>query len=80
MRNKNEVKISYDPEADVMSWEVKGKAKIDYATEMGNLIVHFTRAGKPVLLELLGASSVIKKHKTSFQKVFSGRMQTPLVR
>ena len=79
MRNKTNLKISYDSEADIMSWEVKGKSKIDYATEMGDLIAHFTRNGKLVLIELLGASSILKKHKASFQKAFSG-LQTILVR
>lgn len=32
---------------------------IDYAEEVGNIIVHFTREGKPVLLEILDASEFL---------------------
>jgi hypothetical protein len=33
--------------------------KIDYAEEMGPIIVHFTEDGKPVMLEILDASEFI---------------------
>ncbi len=32
---------------------------IDYAEEVGNIIVHFTKEGRPVLLEVLDASEFL---------------------
>jgi len=61
MKNKN-VKIKYDPESDVLNWEVSKSAKIDYASEMGNVIVHFTKNHIPVLIEVLEASKFLKKN------------------
>lgn len=53
-------KISYEKEADVLSIELSG-APIDHAEEIGNVVVHFTKANKPVLLEILEASAFFKK-------------------
>lgn len=58
---KNNIKIKYDPDADVLSWEISKKNKIDYASEMGNIIVHFTKNNIPVLIEILEASKFIKQ-------------------
>jgi len=49
MKN-NSIKIAYDPEADVLSWEIAKKAKTDYASEMENIIVHFTKNHVPVFI------------------------------
>lgn len=48
-------KMIYDPEANILSWEV-ARDPIDSAKEVGNFIVHFSKAGKPVLIEMLDAS------------------------
>ncbi|VVB86518.1 Uncharacterised protein [uncultured archaeon] len=32
---------------------------IDYAEEIGNIIVHFTKKGRPVILEILDASEFL---------------------
>lgn len=66
-----QLKITYDPDADVMSWEVPGKNIIDHATEMGNLVVHFTKTGKPVLIELLNASGVSGRNPAPFKRMLS---------
>jgi hypothetical protein len=60
MKNNN-ITMKYDPEADVLSWEISRKAKIDYASELGNIVVHFTKNHIPVLLEVLDASRIIPK-------------------
>lgn len=60
MKNNN-IKIKYDNEADVLNWELSKNAKIDYASEMGNIIVHFTKNHIPVLIEVLEASKFLKK-------------------
>ncbi|MBI2444287.1 MAG: DUF2283 domain-containing protein [Candidatus Magasanikbacteria bacterium] len=54
--------LSYDPEADVLSWEMSEKP-IDYATEMGNMIVHFSRTHQPVLVEILQAKDFLRQTK-----------------
>jgi hypothetical protein len=55
---KQTIKISYEPEADVLMWET-GKQPIEYAQEMGNMIVHFDKKNNPVLTELLEASKFL---------------------
>jgi len=55
MKNLNP-KISYDPDADVLAFAQPTKARIDYAQELGNFVVHFTKDGRPVLIEVLDAS------------------------
>lgn len=66
MRNKTpKTKISYEPEADVLRIEIS-KKPIDYAKEMGNVVVHFSPEGLPVYLEILEAKDFLLK----FQKVF----------
>jgi hypothetical protein len=62
---KQQSKIRYELEADVLSWEITGQP-IDYAKEVGNLVVHFTKHNMPVLVEILEAS----KFLTKVQKVF----------
>lgn len=52
--------FKYDSDADVLSVEVS-KKPIDYAQEMGDLVVHFTKDNKPVLLEVLDAKRFFKK-------------------
>ncbi len=57
---KNNVTIKYDSDADVLSMESKARASIDHAQEMGNLVVHFSKKGEPVLVEILEASELFK--------------------
>ncbi len=52
-------RISYEPEADVLSVEVSREAPIDHAQEVGNVIVHFTKHNIPVLVEVLNASQFV---------------------
>jgi len=52
--------MSYEPEADVLRIKTSRKA-IDYAAEMGDAIVHFTKEGAPVYFEILNASRFLKK-------------------
>ncbi len=67
MKNKNEVKISYEPEADVLMWEITNKP-INFAKEIGNVIVHFTKNNMPVLIEILEASKFLAKAKDLVKK------------
>jgi len=67
MKNKNKVKISYEPEADVLIWEIIDKP-IDYAKEIGNIVVHFTKENIPVLIEILGASKFLAETRKFTEK------------
>ena len=61
MRNKNnEPKINYEPEADVLTYEITNQP-IDYAKEIGNIVVHFTKNNIPVLIEILEATRFLKR-------------------
>ena len=62
MKNKDKAKISYEPEADVLTWEITDKP-IDYAKEIGDVVVHFTKNNMPVLIEILEASKFLAKVK-----------------
>jgi uncharacterized protein YuzE len=50
--------ISYDRENDIMMLELS-KAKIDHAEQTGQIIIHFSKKNKPVLLEIMDASEFI---------------------
>lgn len=52
------MRISYDRERDILLLETS-KKEIDYAEEVGSIIVHFSKDKKPVLLEILDASDFI---------------------
>lgn len=61
MKKKINTKISYDADADVLSVESSGRTVIDHAEEMGNLVVHFSKGNKPVLVEIFEASRLFKE-------------------
>ncbi|MEM2873629.1 MAG: DUF2283 domain-containing protein [Nitrososphaerales archaeon] len=52
------MKVKYDREEDILVYEISDE-KIDYAEEMGPVIVHFTKDSKPVMLEILDASEFL---------------------
>ncbi len=52
------LRMRYDRQVDVLLVEVS-KQPIDYAEEMGSVIVHFTKHHKPVALEILDASQFV---------------------
>lgn len=53
--------MHYDPEANIISWEIAEQGKIDHALEFGSFVLHVTSSGKPVLIEILDASKFIGK-------------------
>ena len=67
MKNKNAT-IAYDKEADVLSVENDTRTPIQYAEEMGNVVVHFDKKGQPVLVEILEASKLFKHQTKTVQK------------
>jgi len=46
----------YDIEANILSWEISN-GPISHARQFGNFIIHLSKAGQPVLIEILNASS-----------------------
>ena len=58
--SKTKIKMSYEPEADVLRIEARS-APIDYASEVGNLVIHFDKSGVPVYFEILEATGFLKK-------------------
>jgi hypothetical protein len=50
--------VRYSPKEDILMYDISGDP-IDYAEEMDSVIVHFTKTGKPVLLEILDASKFL---------------------
>jgi len=52
------MKASYDRSADTLLIHV-GRDKVDYAEEMGPFVIHFTKRGKPLFIEILDASEVL---------------------
>lgn len=58
--HKKQMKMSYEPEADVLRIEAR-REPIEYAAEMGNAVVHFSPDGAPVYFEILEASRFLKQ-------------------
>ncbi|MFQ6137177.1 MAG: DUF2283 domain-containing protein [Candidatus Hydrothermarchaeales archaeon] len=52
------MKVKYSRGEDILLIEVSDEP-IEYAEEVGPIIVHFTKAEKPVLLEILDASEFL---------------------
>lgn len=52
------MKVRYSRKEDILLIEVSDEP-IEYAEEVGNIIVHFTKEEKPVLLEILDASEFL---------------------
>jgi len=52
--------MEYDLEANIISLEI-AKGKINHAKEIGNFIIHLSKTGKPILLEILDASKFIEQ-------------------
>jgi len=57
-------KIRYSKEVDVLLIELSDKP-IDYAEESGQMIVHFSKEGEPVLFEILDAKEFVMNSLSS---------------
>ena len=60
----------YDIEANILSIELS-KSPISHAVELGNFIVHLSKGGQPVLIEILNAS----KFTGQLDKIKLGKME-----
>ena len=61
------MKVTYSKDEDILMYEVSDEP-IDYAEEMDSVIVHFTKSGKPVLLEVLNASDFLAQTSIATHK------------
>jgi len=61
------MKYNYDPEGDILAVTVSDKP-FDYATELGDIIVHFDKDDKPVYIEILHAGKFLSKATTVLPK------------
>ncbi len=52
------MRISYDKDVDILMIEISDE-DIDYAEEAEPMIIHFSRNGKPVLIEILDESEFL---------------------
>ena len=66
-KNNRKNKISYESEADVLTVEASNRP-IDYAMEIGNVVVHFTKKDEPVLFEILDASKFFTQARSIMKK------------
>jgi len=66
MKDKK-LKISYEPEADILRIEIK-KAKIYDTAELGNFIIHLDKNLKPFYIEILNAKNFLLKTNQSVLK------------
>ena len=69
MKTRKNAKIKYDREADILMLEADKSAKIDYARELGDVIVHFTKDNLPVLVEILNASRSLSGQKGLMKQI-----------
>ena len=52
-------RIKYDEEADVLAIIAAEEGELSHAEELGNIVVHLDREGRPLLIEVLRASEVV---------------------
>jgi len=60
-------KIKYSKDVDALIIELSDKP-IDYAKEEGQIIIHFSKEGEPVLLEIFDAKDFIISSLSSLLK------------
>jgi hypothetical protein len=77
---KNSTKIQnfmhFDSETNIMCWEI-AKDPIDHAIELGNFIIHLSKAKKPVLIEILNASKFVgQMDKVKLEGIKKQMMET----
>ncbi|MDG6917764.1 MAG: DUF2283 domain-containing protein [Nitrososphaerota archaeon] len=53
--------MKYDSDADVLSVMLKEKGKLSHAEEVGDVILHVDKEGRPLFFEVLNASKVVPK-------------------
>jgi acyl-CoA synthetase (AMP-forming)/AMP-acid ligase II len=73
------MKVRYDGEEDILMIKVSDEP-IDYAEQADSIIVHLTKEGKPVLLEILDATEFLSEMEEAFGDVEAvGRMKDMVI-
>lgn len=54
-------RMKYDSDADVLSVILKEKGKLSHAEEVGDVVLHLDKEGKPLFFEVLNASKVVPR-------------------
>ncbi len=49
-------RLKYDSESDVLLVVVSESGKLSHAEEMGDIVIHLSKHGEPLFLEVLNAS------------------------
>ncbi len=49
-------RLKYDPESDVLMIVVSDSGNLSHAEEMGDIVIHLSKKGEPLFLEVLNAS------------------------
>lgn len=68
----NRQKVFYEPEDDVLNiwFPRKSGKRIDYAEDENGVIIHYTKDGEPVYVEILDASRFFRQaHKPHSSKI-----------
>lgn len=52
------MRVSYDRDTDILMIEILDE-NVDYVEEAGPMIIHFSKDGEPVLIEILNASEIL---------------------
>lgn len=60
------MKIKYDMDADITIIEVSDES-VDYAEEAENIITHFSKDGKPLILEILDFKDFLDELNKAFE-------------
>ena len=54
-------RVRYDADADVLLLIFEDEGSVDYADEAGDVVIHYGKDGKIILIEVLNASRVVSK-------------------
>lgn len=65
--------LKYDPDSDVLMWETSSR-DIDHATQVANVVVHFSKENIPVLIEILEATKFVTETKKILSKLKTQEM------
>jgi hypothetical protein len=77
-KNEKKLSVSYELEADVLRVEISN-APIDYAKEIGNIVVHFSKKDVPVYFEILEATKFLRKATALLPQTHRGSLEPALL-
>ena len=64
--------LRYDPEADVLSIILRRSGKLSHAEECGDFVIHLDGEGRPLLIEVLRASEVVRRMADAVTQAHGG--------